>query len=191
MSSFKDRIQFHVFKWFKPLMVGRFKTVSGVKLNKTRISNTTSIGSPENFKVEDNVFIGHFNFIDASNGVCIEKGCQITNYVSIITHSSHVAIRLYGDQYTQVPESEKKVYFRGSVYIGKYTFVGPHSIIMPGSKIGKGSIVSAFSYVNGEFDDFSILAGNPAKVVGDTRKLDEQYLSQHPELKNFYDKWSK
>jgi acetyltransferase-like isoleucine patch superfamily enzyme len=81
-------------------------------------------------------------------------------------------------------------YVKGSVLIGKYSFVGPHSVIMPGTSIGKGSIISAFSYVKGTFPDFSIIAGNPAKVIGDTRNMDESFLQEHPELRNFYEAWS-
>lgn len=188
MASVKTRIHFHIFKWFKPLMVGKYKLTNGKRLSRTRVSNTTHIGNPENLDISNNVFIGHFNFIDASSGITIQEGCQITNYVSILTHSSHIAIRLYGESYMDTPK--KKVYFAEPVSIGKYTFIGPHSIIMPGTNIGKGSLVSAYSYVKGDFPDFSIIAGNPATVVGDTRKMDADYLIQYPELKSFYDKWN-
>jgi acetyltransferase-like isoleucine patch superfamily enzyme len=60
---------------------------------------------------------------------------------------------------------------------------------MPNTKIGKGSVVAAFSYVKGDFPDFSIIAGNPAKVIGDTRQLDEPYLKENHQLRTFYDKW--
>ena len=49
----------------------------------------------KNLKLGNNVFIGHYNFIEASNGITIEEGCQITNFISITTHSSHISIRLY------------------------------------------------------------------------------------------------
>ena len=113
---------------------------------------------------------------------------QITNYVSVLTHSSHIAIRLYGKEYTKI--KDKQAYSKGSVYIGAYSFIGPHTVIMPGTKIGKGCLVSAFSYVKGEFPDFSIIAGNPAIVVGDTRELDQPYLDSNPELKDYYNVWA-
>ena len=169
-------------------MVGRYRHFNGIRLPLTRVSNTTYIGNPEKFNVADNVFIGHFNFIDASNHIKIGEGCQITNYVSILTHSSHISIRLYGKQYTA--DDNHVAYQKGSVEINEYCFIGPHSVIMPGTKIGKGSIVSAFSYVKGEFPEFSIIAGNPAKVVGDTRKLDEPYLNNNPELREHYNSWT-
>ena len=49
-----------------------------------------------------------------------------------------------------------------------------------------GSIVSAFSYVNGEFPDYSILRGQPAKVIGSTKDIDTGFLAEFPELECFY-----
>lgn len=172
-----------------PEMVWGFRCADGRYLKQVRISNTTFIGSKEKLDIHDNVFIGHFNFIDASNGLTIEEGCQVTNYISILTHSSHISIRLYGSEYTK--NSDHIGYLKGSVSIGKYSFIGPHSVIMPGSNIGKGSLVSAYSYVSGTFPEFAIIAGNPAKVVGDTRELDKKYLEDHPEVQEYYNAWTK
>ena len=182
-ARIKTRILFELNRLFRPSMY-TLKSNNGRRLNDTRISNTSYIGCIKQLNIADNVFIGHYNFIDACNGITIEEGCQITNYISILTHSSHIAIRLYGKEYTNT--KDKIAYNEGSVEIGKYTFVGPHSTIMPGTKIGAGSIIAAYSYVKGEFPDFSIISGNPAIVVGDTRNLDDAYLKEHPELKLTY-----
>jgi len=171
-----------------PEIIWGYTDAHGKYLPQVRISNTTFIGNKEELQLGNHVFIGHYNMIDASNGLTIEEGCQVTNYVSILTHSSHISIRLYGRAY--IDQQDHAGYYKGSVVIGKYSFIGPHTVIMPGSIIGKGCIVSAFSYVNGVFPDFSIIAGNPAVVTGDTRTLDQQYLDQHPHLKEFYNQWS-
>lgn len=188
MASILNRIQFHFWKLFKPVMVGKYKRFDGIRLPNTRIGNTTTVVGRENFKISDNVFIGQYNFIDASNGLTIETGCQITNYVSILTHSSHQSIRLYGHHYNQV--GKMKAYQEGEVKIGQFSFVGPHTVIMPNSRIGKGCIVAAFSYVKGDFPDFSIIGGNPAKVIGDTREMDRHFLESDPELKRYYEEWA-
>lgn len=161
---------------------------NGQFLKDTRIGSATSIVGKEGLTLGDNVFIGQFNFIEAMNGIHIEEGCQITNYVSIITHSSHIAIRLYGDQYRKT--KDPIAYNKGSVKIGKYSFVGPHVTIMPDTQIGKGSIVASHSLVKGNFPDFSIIGGTPAKVIGDTREMDAPYLNEYPELRTFYDNWT-
>lgn len=162
--------------------------LNGKSLPLTRIGSHTSIVGETNLDLANDVFIGQFNFIEASNGIKISEGCQITNYISILSHSSHQSIRLYGKEYRN--HTDLKAYVKGQVEIGKYTFVGPHSTILPNTKIGKGSIVSAYSMVKGDFPDFAIIAGNPAKVVGDTRDKDQEWLEKHPELKKFYDQWA-
>lgn len=182
------KLSFELSKRNHPVMVAGYRDSRGKYLSEVRISNMTFIDHPENLLLEDNIFIGHFNFIEASNIVSIGEGCQITNYVSITSHSSHNSIRLYGKQYTK--ESKHIGYVKGPVNIGKYTFIGPHSLILPNTRIGKGSIISSYSKVQGEFPDFSIIKGDPAKIIGDTREIDKKYLEMHPELKKFYDGWA-
>ena len=184
-----NRIRYEKSKLFSPQMISGYRGTDGVRLKNTRISNTTYIGCKDKLFIADNVFIGHFNYIDSCRKITIKEGCQITNYISILTHSSHVSIRLYGKEYTN--HKNLKGYIEGSVYIGEYAFIGPHSTIMPNSIIGKGCLVAAYSYVQGKFPDFSIIGGNPAKIEGDTREMDEKFLTQYPELRTNYDAWSK
>jgi acetyltransferase-like isoleucine patch superfamily enzyme len=171
-------------------MVGGYKNHDSVFCKNTRIGSSTTIIQSEKLQIQDHVYIGQYNFLDASNSLKIEEGCQITSYVSILTHSSHISIRLYGDQYINVPESDKVGYKRGPVLIGAYTFIGPHVVIMPGTKIGKGCIVSAFSYLDGEYPDFSVIGGQPAQVLKSTKELDQPFLDQDEKLKSNYLNWS-
>lgn len=173
----------------KPRMVLGYTSFDGTYLAKTRISNTVDIVNPENLNLADNVFIGHYNLLDASNRITIGEGCQISNFISILTHSSHQSVRLYGKHYIE-HNGRHKGYIAGEVIIGKYTFIGAHSVIMPGSKIGKGSLVTAYTLVKGEFPDFAIIAGNPAQVVGDTREKDSKLLNEYPELVGYYSEWA-
>lgn len=169
-------------------MLYGYKNPGGPYRPNTRVSNTSYIGCRQQLSLEDHVFIGHYNFLDSCNGISIGEGCQITNYISILTHSSHIAVRLYGKEY--IHTRDHIGYESGDVVIGPYSFVGPHSVIASGTKIGKGSLVAAYSYVKGSFPDFSILSGNPAKVIGSTKDLDEKYLRNHLELHDFYNAWA-
>jgi len=170
-------------------MLGMHKNFQGNVIKDTSIGNTTFIDYPENLYIGDHTYIGHHNFIEASHQIMIGEGCQITDFVSITTHSSHISIRLYGNQFSQ--HIDHKGYIRGRIDIGAYTFVGPHSVIMPGTTIGKGSIVGAFSYVKGQYPDFSVISGNPATVTGDTRDIDKKHLEENPELRALYASWNK
>lgn len=184
----KHKFQYELSKRVKPVMITGFKTCDGEYFDNIRWSSTTHFELIKNLKLSNDIFIGHYNFIEASNGISIGKGCQITNFITITTHSSHNSIRLYGKEYDKYPDPIG--YVKGTISIGEYCFIGPHSVIMPGTKIGKGCIVSAFSYVSGDFPDFSIIAGNPAKVSGDTRTGDKILLEKYPELKPFYQAWT-
>lgn len=162
----------------------------GRSLPHTRIAPSTCIEGAEGLLLSDHVFIGQFNFIDATAGLQIGHGAQITNFVSIVTHSSHRAIRLLGSGYA-VHEGPKPGYISAPVEIGAYTFIGPHSLIEAGTRIGKGVVVCAYAQVRGEVPDFAIMAGAPARQIGDVREQDERLLSLHPELRPHYESWTR
>ncbi|MEY2687390.1 MAG: hypothetical protein RL375_1588 [Pseudomonadota bacterium] len=78
----------------------------------------------------------------------------------------------------------------GAVHIGAYSFIGPHSLIEAGTRLGRGCIVCAGAQVRGDFVDFSVLEGAPARVIGDSRRADQPWLQQHPELLESYAEWA-
>lgn len=155
----------------------------------TRIAPSTCIEGEAGLQLADHVFIGQFNFIDASAGLVIEEGVQITNFCSIVTHSTHDALRINGRRFA-TQGGEPPGYRKGPVRLGAYSFVGPHSLIEPGSTLGKGAILCAYSQLRGAAPDFAIMAGQPAAQVGDTRERDAALLARHPELREAYAAWS-
>ena len=137
----------------------------------------------------NNIFIWHFTILDSYNGITIGNDCQIGTRVGIFTHSSHHSIRYYNKKYHDTNFFEHKGRITGPVEIGRNTFIGANAIIMPNTKIGQGCIVSGFSYVQGTFEDFSIISGNPAVKVGDVRKIDDKFLKLNPDLKAEYNNY--
>jgi acetyltransferase-like isoleucine patch superfamily enzyme len=170
-------------------MLWGFENFSGEYCPRSRISDTVFFYHPESIKIADNVFVWHYTILDGTGGLDIGEGTQIGAWVGIFTHSSHVAIRLYGLHYQDVPESEKRGYPIAPVRIGRFTFVGAGSKILPGVSIGSGTIISAGSIVNRDVNDFEIVAGNPAKVIGSTKDLDSKYLID-PQLNDWYHEWA-
>lgn len=49
-------------------------------------------------------------------------------------------------------------------------FIGARAIVLKGVTIGKGSVIGAGTVVSKSISPYSIAVGNPAKVVGDSRK---------------------
>ena len=122
--------------------------------NSTIYDSATIIGDVE---IGDNVWIGPFCFIDGSGGLKIGKFCDISTGVKIYTHDT-VRRALSGgrDNIEKAPVS-----------IGDCTFIGTDSIILKGVKIGKHCVIAANSLVNKNAPDHSIIAGIPAKIIGE------------------------
>ncbi|MFT3777433.1 MAG: acyltransferase [Ottowia sp.] len=152
----------------------------------TRLSPTVCIEHESALVLADDVFIGHFCFIEASAGVRIGRGTQVTNFVSIVSHSTHRAVRVAAG--LSGAKLEVAV-LRAPIVIGERCFIGPHSTIEAGTTLGHGTLVAAHSRVRGQFPDFAVLAGSPAQVVGDTREVDERWWVAHPELQEAYWYW--
>ena len=51
------------------------------------------------------------------------------------------------------------------IIIGDNCFIGAHSFILKGVRLGEHCVVGANSVVTKSFPKFSIIAGNPAKLI--------------------------
>jgi acetyltransferase-like isoleucine patch superfamily enzyme len=59
------------------------------------------------------------------------------------------------------------------VVIGDRVWIATRAMVLPGSRVGEGAVVGAGAVVKGEVEPWSIVAGNPARKVGD-RPADAQ-----------------
>ena len=173
----------------QPYMVYGFYNKPQKRFMKlTRISSSTKILSKGQLDCEDNVWIGHYSILDASNGIEIGEGVQTGPFVSIFSHSSHIAIRLLGKQYLQ--SNNRIGYIDGKVIIGEYSFIGTSTIIFPGVTIGRGCLIKAGSIVTKSVPDFSIVSGNPAVVTGSVLDMDTKYFHNDAVQKNYFNRES-
>lgn len=156
------------------------------KMPRVRISNTAILEHQPGIELADNVFIGHFVVLDGSGRLSIGEGTQIAAHACIISHSSHIAIRLYGDEYTSVNEADKIGFLKEKTTIGKFVFIGVGARVLPGVTIGNYAIIGAGAIVVADVPAFAIVVGNPARVIGDARKLDTPLLSENPRLQASY-----
>lgn len=184
IGRIKSKLAYKFHSSMKPEIIGYSKW-NGLNVKNLRISNLTHVSNRKNISFGDYVFVGHFNCLDGHSKVHIGEGVQITSYVSIVTHSSHNAIRVLGSRYEKY-FMESSSLIKGDVEIGAFSYVGPHSVVMPGVKIGKGCIISAYSYVNHDVPDFAIVRGKSAKIIGDTRDIDNKYFEEFPNEKSLY-----
>jgi len=70
----------------------------------------------------------------------------------------------------------------GDVHIGPRAWIGYRAIILPNVAIGEGAVVAAGAVVTRDVPKFAVVAGSPAKVIGERRQDLEYRLSYQPWL---------
>lgn len=118
-----------------------------------------------NIEVGRNLFINYNCTILDVAKVNIGDNVLIAPNVSIYTagHPLHADTRKTGYEYG-IP-----------VTIGDNVWIGGNSIIMPGVTVGCNSVIGAGSVVTKDVPDWTIVAGNPARVIRKITDEDRQY----------------
>ena len=65
---------------------------------------------------------------------------------------------------------------RGDTTIGNDVWLGYQALVLPGVTIGHGAVVAAASVVAANVDPYTVVAGNPARVV--RRRFDEEDVAR-------------
>jgi acetyltransferase-like isoleucine patch superfamily enzyme len=116
-------------------------------------------------EVGDNVRIGIDVFIQGTGGVKLDNDVMLGPGVKIwsVNHK-------YDDIKIPIPDQG---YNYDPVTIGKGVWIGADSFVLPGVNIPEGCVVSAGSIVHKKsYPPYSILIGNPCRVVGTRLKTE-------------------
>lgn len=70
----------------------------------------------------------------------------------------------------------------GDVVIGERAWIGYGALVLPRVSIGEGAVVGAGSVVTKDVAPYAIVAGNPARVIGQRPKELRYHLHHHPRL---------
>lgn len=102
-------------------------------------------------------WIGPCAILDGSGAnLVVGDYCDISAGVQIWTHGTELRCVSLGE----VPASS------AAVNIGTGTYIGSQSIVLPGVGIGSRCIVGANSLVKMDVPDRSVVAGSPARMIG-------------------------
>ncbi len=96
--------------------------------------------------------------ISAVKSVVIENEVLIARYVYISDHTHE-----YSDKSTSIKHQGVKNV--KPVLIKKGTWIGQGAVICPGVTLGENCVVGANSVVNKSFPSYSVISGNPAKLI--------------------------
>lgn len=109
-----------------------------------------------------------FDFIQ--DKLIIGKFCQIATDVRFIMNGSNHAFngistypfKVFGEAWKEAP---LEVVNKGDTVIGNDVWFGNGATIMPGVKIGSGAIIGANSLITKDVAPYTIIGGNPGKVI--------------------------
>lgn len=112
-------------------------------------------------KIGSDCGIGCYNHITAINGIYIGNNVLTGNYV-LITDNSHGAS--HRDQLDINPRM-RPLTSKGKVTIEDNVWIGEKASVLPGVTIGRGAIVAANSVVTHDVEPYTIVGGNPARII--------------------------
>ena len=110
--------------------------------------------------IGNNTGIGHDCRFTIGKRITIGSNCRLSGSCHIFDsngHNTDPEARI-----TNLPPDNEDV---RPITIGDNVWIGVHVLIFPGVKIGEGSVISAGSVVRSHVPPYSVVAGNPAKVV--------------------------
>lgn len=123
------------------------------------IYNDVEIRAPYNIEIGKGSIIGDQAILDGRNGIRIGENVNFSTGVQIWTEQHN-----HRDPYFRCNQHKRPV------IIGNRAWIGPRAIILHSVHIGEGAVIAAGAVVTKDIEPFSIVAGIPAKKIGNREK---------------------
>lgn len=147
----------------KNIIVGRHSYYSGYYHGKHFEENVRYL-SAERDDV-DKLIIGKFCSI-GSGAVFMMAGNQGHRHDWVSTYPFHYM--------SEFSDAEDAYLPKGNTVIGNDVWIGSEAMIMAGVTVGHGAIIAARAVVTKNVADYSIVGGNPAKLIRERFSADEK-----------------
>lgn len=148
------------------------KRKENIRIGKQTIvrGNLVVFGYGGKIILGENVYVGVGSNIWSGESVFIGDNVLISHNVNIIDTNSHELDHLIrAERYLSLIKNghpkDKSSIITGSIVIGNYAWVSFGATVLKGVTIGEGAIVAACAVVTKDVPPFTVVAGNPAKVV--------------------------
>jgi acetyltransferase-like isoleucine patch superfamily enzyme len=172
--------------WLQTIIINIPSIIFGFKLRayywRSRIksiqenvifSRGTIFEAPELIVIGKEVAFGEKINIDATNSYGIYIGNNVSiaqgTYMRSANHnfnSTNVVIQLQGHHASEIEYN--KDFF--SIVIENDVWIGANAIILSGAHIGEGSVIGAGSLISRNIPPYSIVVGNPGRVIGNRKQ---------------------
>ncbi len=142
-----------------------------------------------------NISVGDFSYIADSDfeshvthhypwlgdKLIIGKFCQIASGVEFVMNGANHQMNSVStfpfytlEGWDSEPPKTADLPLKGDTVIGNDVWIGQNATILPGAQIGDGAIIGAGSVVGGKVEPYTIVIGNPAKVL--RKRFDDEMI---------------
>lgn len=121
----------------------------------------------------------HYDFI--GDRLVIGKFCQIASGVTFIMNGANHQMNAAStypfyimEGWTGTPPAADDLPLRGDTIVGNDVWIGQDATILPGVHIGDGAIIGLGSIVGHDVEPYTIVAGNPARII--RKRFDDELI---------------
>ena len=143
-----------------------------------------------------NIIVGDFTYIADSefeshvthhypwlgDRLIIGKFCQIAAGVEFVMNGANHQMNAVStfpfytlEGWNMAPPAMADLPLKGDTVIGNDVWIGQNAVILPGVHIGDGAIIGAGSVVGSDVEPYTIVVGNPARVL--RKRFDDELIS--------------
>jgi len=135
------------------------------------VGDYTYYDDPEDSEDFERNVLYHFPFI--GDKLIIGKFCALARGTKFIMNGANHKIsgistypfQIFGNGWEKVTPEPGDLPYKGDTVVGNDVWMGYDVLVMPGVTIGDGAIISSRSVVVGDVPAYSVVGGNPAKVL--------------------------
>ena len=133
--------------------------------------------------IADSDFESHVTHLYEWNGdkLIIGKFCQIAAGVEFVMNGANHQMNAVStfpfytlEGWEMNPPKKDDLPLKGDTVIGNDVWIGQNATIMPGVHIGDGAIIGANSTVANDVAPYSVVAGNPARLI--RKRFDDELI---------------
>ncbi len=159
--------------------------------DKEPMKGFPQVGFLKNFISSPNILVGDYTYYDDPDGpdrfesnvlyhfpfigdkLIIGKFCAIAKGVTFIMNGAHhktsgfstYPFFIFGTGWEDASPAVGELPYKGDTVVGHDVWLGYEATIMPGVSIGHGAIVASKSVVTSDVPSYSVVGGNPAKIL--------------------------
>lgn len=140
--------------------------------------------------IADDDFESHVTHLYPWNGdkLIIGRFCQIAAGVEFVMNGANHQMNAVTtfpfytlEGWDMQPPAKEDLPLKGDTVVGNDVWIGQNAVILPGVHIGDGAIIGANSVVGSDVEPYTIVAGNPAKLL--RMRFDEELTEMLLRLK--------